>query len=79
MKPAGFDGRHNSRAFARTAAAVFVSQGVRVHLFGDLVPTPFVAAGVAELGAAAGIMVTASHNPKADNGYKVYWWVEAVQ
>jgi len=69
----GFDGRHNSASFAHTAAAVFLSQGVRVHLFSGMVPTPFVAAGVAELGAAAGIMVTASHNPKADNGYKVYW------
>mmetsp|Transcript_30392 Transcript_30392/g.79059 ORF Transcript_30392/g.79059 Transcript_30392/m.79059 type:complete len:625 (+) Transcript_30392:1234-3108(+) len=69
----GFDNRHNSECFAETAAAVFLSQGYRVHLFSACVPTPFVAAGVAEIGAAAGIMVTASHNPKDDNGYKVYW------
>ncbi|KAF5841193.1 phosphoglucomutase, partial [Dunaliella salina] len=55
----GFDSRHNSERFAETAAAVFLSQGFKVHLFGACVPTPFVAAGVAEIGAAAGIMVTA--------------------
>lgn len=46
-------------------------QGVPVHMFSECVPTPFVAAGVEELSSAAGIMVTASHNPKDDNGYKV--------
>ncbi|GLC44800.1 hypothetical protein PLESTB_001212600 [Pleodorina starrii] len=69
----GYDGRHGSLEFARVTAAVFVSRGVRVALFRRLVPTPFVAAGVVELGAAAGVMVTASHNPKEYNGYKVYW------
>ncbi|KAL6764775.1 phosphoglucomutase [Haematococcus lacustris] len=69
----GYDGRHQSRTFAHLAAAVFLQRGMRVHLFSDLVPTPWVAAGVAELGAAAGVMITASHNPKQDNGYKVYW------
>lgn len=69
----GYDGRHGSRRFAHTTARVFAGQGVRVHLFRALVPTPFVAAGVAVLGAAAGVMVTASHNPKEYNGYKVYW------
>lgn len=50
---------------------MFASRGHRVALFRRVVPTPFVAAGVAELGAAAGVMVTASHNPKEYNGYKV--------
>ncbi|KAF8059165.1 PGM2 [Scenedesmus sp. PABB004] len=69
----GFDARHNSRAFAHLAAAVFASAGVRVALPGDYVPTPVVAAGVSLLGCAAGVMVTASHNTKEYNGYKVYW------
>ena len=69
----GFDGRHNSRQFAQTAARVFVSRGVKVHLFSDLIPTPLVAFGVSHLDAAAGVCVTASHNPKQYNGYKVYW------
>lgn len=68
----GYDGRHHSKEFAQITAAVFLSQGVKVYLFSHMVPTPFVAAGVAELGAAAGVMVTASHNPKEYNGYKVY-------
>lgn len=69
----GYDGRHGSLDFARIAAAVCASKGLRVHLFSTLVPTPFVASGVQMLGCAAGVMVTASHNPKHDNGYKVYW------
>lgn len=70
----GFDGRHNSRAFAYITAAVFLSRGHKVYLMhSQLVCTPFVPFGVRVLNAAAGVMVTASHNPKEDNGYKVYW------
>jgi hypothetical protein len=53
-----FDGRYNSRDFARTAARVLMSRGVKVHLFSDLIPTPLVAFGVAHLNAAAGVCVT---------------------
>ncbi|KAK4320745.1 hypothetical protein Pmani_008402 [Petrolisthes manimaculis] len=69
----GHDSRHNSHRFARLAAAAFLKAGVPVYLFGRIVPTPFVPYTVLQLGAAAGVMVTASHNPKEDNGYKVYW------
>jgi hypothetical protein len=55
---AGHDARHNSARFAAVAAAVFISQGVHVHLFSTHVPTPYVAAAVTELGAACGVMVT---------------------
>ena len=69
----GYDGRYNSKTFAHLAAAVLISAGVKVFLFNDYVCTPLVPFGVINKGAAAGIMVTASHNPKDDNGYKVYW------
>lgn len=69
----GYDGRHNSYRFARLAARVCLYHGFRVNLFSRLVPTPFVAYAVKCLSAAAGIMVTASHNPKEYNGYKVYF------
>lgn len=69
----GYDSRHNSHRFARLAAAAFLNSGIRVYLLGKIVPTPFVPFSVVQLGAAAGVMVTASHNPKEDNGYKVYW------
>ncbi|KAF7666220.1 hypothetical protein LDENG_00114540 [Lucifuga dentata] len=62
-----------SKCFASLAAAVFISRGVPVHLFSGIIPTPFVPFTVSHLGLCAGIMVTASHNPKQDNGYKVYW------
>lgn len=68
----GFDGRHSSRQFAEDTAAVLAGLGIPVHLFQDPVPTPLLAFTVARLGAAAGAMVTASHNPPLDNGYKVY-------
>ena len=69
----GFDGRKNSRLFAEDTAAVLGGMGIVVHLFEDVSPTPETAHAVTFLGAAAGVMVTASHNPPADNGYKVYW------
>eukprot|EP00191_Tetraselmis_sp_GSL018_P023856 CAMPEP_0177626712 /NCGR_PEP_ID=MMETSP0419_2-20121207/30803_1 /TAXON_ID=582737 /ORGANISM="Tetraselmis sp., Strain GSL018" /LENGTH=643 /DNA_ID=CAMNT_0019127791 /DNA_START=33 /DNA_END=1965 /DNA_ORIENTATION=+ len=69
----GYDGRRGSERFAQIAAAVFVSEGVKARLLRGLVPTPLVAFAVAHLGCAAGVMVTASHNPKDYNGYKVYW------
>eukprot|EP00877_Chromochloris_zofingiensis_P010050 jgi/Chrzof1/5299/Cz15g21100.t1_GPM2[v5.2] len=69
----GYDARHRSKHFAQLAARVFMSQGIKVHLFGQPVPTPFVAAGTLQLSAAGGIMITASHNSKEYNGYKVYY------
>ncbi|KAB7499890.1 Phosphoglucomutase-2 [Armadillidium nasatum] len=69
----GHDSRHNSWRFARLAAAVFLNYGIPVYLLGKICPTPFVPFTVLQLKAVAGVMVTASHNPKEDNGYKVYW------
>uniref|UniRef100_A0A8D1QAS0 Phosphoglucomutase-2 n=1 Tax=Sus scrofa TaxID=9823 RepID=A0A8D1QAS0_PIG len=63
----------SSRRFARLAATAFISQGIPVYLFSDITPTPFVPYTVSHLKLCAGIMITASHNPKQDNGYKVYW------
>jgi phosphomannomutase len=73
----GFDHRKkdslSSLTFARYCAAVFLNRGVKVYCLEGLVPTPFVPYGVTTLNCCAGLMITASHNPKADNGYKVYW------
>ncbi len=69
----GYDGRYNSARFADINACKFVSQGFNVYLVSELAMTPIVPYAVLQYGAAVGVMVTASHNPKNDNGYKVYW------
>ena len=68
----GFDGRINSAVFARDSAAIFAGAGIRALLFDGVVPTPVLAFAGKHLNTSAAVMVTASHNPPRDNGYKVY-------
>ena len=68
-----FDSRNNSRAFARITAEVFAANGIKVFLFDDIRPTPELSYAIRLKGATAGVMVTASHNPKEYNGYKAFW------
>ncbi|MBX4269025.1 phospho-sugar mutase [Clostridium estertheticum] len=68
-----YDCRHYSVKFAATAAQVLASNGIKAYLFEELRPTPELSYAVRTLHTAAGIVVTASHNPKEYNGYKVYW------
>lgn len=67
------DSRNNSKYFARVAADILGANGIKVYLFEDLRPTPELSFAVRHLGCQSGIVITASHNPKEYNGYKVYW------
>lgn len=68
----GYDARHNSARFARLACLAFLQKDIPVNFCDHIVPTPLVAFGVRQLKCVSGIVITASHNPKQDNGYKVY-------
>lgn len=67
-----YDSRINSDVFAQTAAKVFAANGIKAYIYSELMPTPMLSFAVRELGCAAGIVITASHNPSKYNGYKVY-------
>lgn len=68
-----YDSRNNSKEFAKIASDVFSANGLHVFLFDNIRPTPELSYSIRKKGAVAGVMVTASHNPKEYNGYKVYW------
>ncbi|MBX3258622.1 MAG: phospho-sugar mutase [Labilithrix sp.] len=69
----GYDGRRMSKVLAEDTACALAAAGVKARLFDDVVPTPLLAFAVSRLGCAAGVMITASHNPPEYNGYKAYW------
>ncbi|MEA2106555.1 MAG: phospho-sugar mutase [Bacteroidota bacterium] len=68
-----YDSRNNSRLFAEKTASVFSANGIKVYLFDKLRPTPELSFAIRNLGCQSGIVITASHNSKEYNGYKVYW------
>ena len=68
-----YDSRNNSRLFADISAEVLASNGIKVYIFDDIRPTPELSYAIRSKKATAGIMITASHNPKEYNGYKVFW------
>ena len=69
----GHDCRNNSRLFAGTAAQIFSANGIKAYLFDAMRPTPEISFAIRHLGCQAGVILTASHNPKEYNGYKAYW------
>lgn len=69
----GHDCRNNSRLFAEVVADIFSANGIKAYLFEDLRPTPEISYAIRQLGCQSGVIITASHNPKAYNGYKAYW------
>jgi len=68
-----YDSRNNSKYFAQVTANVFSANGILVHLFADLRPTPLLSFAIRHLKCESGVVITASHNPKEYNGYKAYW------
>lgn len=68
-----YDSRNNSKQFAKIASDIFSANGLHVFIFDNLRPTPELSYSIRRMGAIAGVMVTASHNPKEYNGYKVFW------
>ncbi len=68
-----YDSRNNSKLFAKISAEVLSNNGIHVYLFDNIRPTPELSYSIRSKGATAGIMITASHNPKEYNGYKVFW------
>lgn len=68
-----YDSRNNSKYFAEVTAHVFSANGIHVHLFNELRPTPLLSFAIRYLKCQSGVVVTASHNPKEYNGYKAYW------
>ncbi len=69
----GYDSRNNSKEFAKTTADVMSANGIKVFIFNGLRPTPELSFAIRELNCQAGVVITASHNPKEYNGYKAYW------
>ncbi|MBW5383505.1 phospho-sugar mutase [Brachyspira pilosicoli] len=69
----GYDSRNNSDVFSKAAAEILSSNGISVYLYDDIHPISLLSYAVRSLGCIAGVVVTASHNPKEYNGYKVYW------
>ncbi|XP_048244066.1 phosphoglucomutase-2-like isoform X2 [Haliotis rufescens] len=69
----GYDARHNSQKWSELVATICINEGMLVYKFSEICPTPYVPYAVVHYGASCGVMITASHNPKEDNGYKVYW------
>jgi phosphoglucomutase len=68
-----YDCRNNSEYFAKITASVFSANGIKVYLFDKLRPTPELSFAIRHLSCQSGVVITASHNPKEYNGYKVYW------